>query len=103
VWDSVSHTTISVPKEQKRDMDERRKENESWPEYFRRIHNTDHHATVEVDTDAIVNQLLEALAGEIEVNAEIEDETGGISESDVQILIENQLDKRFEELQSSPY
>lgn len=76
-------------------MDENRGENESWPAYFRRIHDAEPTASVEVDSEPIVNQLLDELASEIEVNVEIDGDNTSLNEDDVRRVIENELERTF--------
>lgn len=91
------YTSVSIPTNLKRDMDENRNENESWADYFRRITGNEPTATVEVDSDEIVNGILDELAGQLEINVTIDGESG-MTEDDARNLIENELEKRFEDL-----
>lgn len=91
------YTSVSIPTNLKRDMNENRNENESWADYFRRITGNEPVATVEVDSEEIVNDVLDGLSDQLEINVTIDGESG-MSESDVRNLIENELEKRFEEL-----
>jgi len=91
------YTSVSVPANLKRDMDEQRNKDESWADYFRRITGNEPTATVQVDTEEIVNGVLDELAEQIEINVTIDAESG-MNEEDVNNLIENELEKAFQDM-----
>jgi hypothetical protein len=91
------YTSVSIPTSLKRDMNEQRNESESWADYFRRITGNNPTATVQVDSEEIVNGVLDELADQMEINVSIDGESG-MNEADVKNLIENELEKAFQDM-----
>jgi len=96
----AEHTTISVSKNLKRDMDERRGEDESWNDYLKRMHGQDSAATVTVEAEdmrpVIREELLDAMS-EASINVTIDGESD-MNEEDVRTMIQTEIDALKEEL-----
>jgi len=96
----AEHTTISVSKNLKRDMDERRGEDESWNDYLKRMHGQDSAATVTVEAEdmrpVIREELLDAMS-EAEIIVDIADGYD-LSEADVRTMIQTEIDALKREL-----